>query len=718
LECISVLPGRIRFKSLTIYDNGKLARYIERYIHSLFGVKFSRVTEKTGSILVVYHADKTNPEVLKENIENALAAAKMDNSRKIKVFDQYMEAMDKKARAGRKLVFWGLLYLIFKIKGFRFGKFSISSNLNVLKAASVVTIIGGYPIIKKVYKKLTKHIPADSDLILELTALSFTIIRESSKGILVLMLKALDDYIKFYTESLNRRAMLDSYERNFKMAWIKTEEGEDILISVDSLQIGDSIYVNPGEVVPVCGVVEDGYGIVNNLYYTGQPIISRLSKGSEVEEGIAVVQGSLRIKVCQLPEILEKEDITTENLRFYNKTRKYQEIITNAAFGTAALSYLYTGNILNAFSVMLVLSPKAVLAALNSGISNYLYLLKKYNIYLQNPNTFENIKNVDKIIFDKTGTLTYGRMRFLDSASFDSDYPKETIARLYAIYEEGNSHSNSLPIQSRTEDSRTTAEGSKGRQGREILIGSEDLMKENKIDYSFGIDLYRSYLDSVLTPAYVAVGGKLVGLILLNDIVRNGAKELIHKLQYEVTRDISLLTGDMKARARDIAGQLGIEKVYSEMDYFEKAKVIETERRNGVVMMVGDGFNDILAMRTAHASVSFAGNSYDKAKLNSDCIIYHDNMLRLADLILLTRKSYGAIKRTMVFSGVYNIVLGALAFNGRLNLFSAKSLNTLNSLIVLLLNKRILLLKSGNMQRTVQDREHRLYQKEKQDLAR
>lgn len=707
MEYINVLPGRVRFKSLDIYYNTKLAKYIEKYIHSLYGVKSSKVTENTGSILIVYDISKTNLKLLKDNIETALSSSIVKNNNDFKVFDKYFECIEKKKRAKKKFLLWSIFYLLLKTKISIFGKFSISRNLNILKIAAAVTIIGGYPLIKSIYKKFTKFTPNDSEILLELFALSFTVLRESSEAVLVLILKALNDYINFHSEAESRKALLDSYTENFKMAWTKSTDGTDVLISIDSLKVGEYIYVYPGEIVPATGIITEGNAIINSLYSTGQPLVSHIEKGLEINEGVAIISGYVKIKITNLPHISEKKDIPQENLSIYNKIKKFENKMTYIALGAASLSLIFTGNILNAFSVMLVLNPNATSIALNSGIKNYLYLLNKNNIYFQNPNVFENIIKIDKILFDKTGTLTYGNMKIISVASFNNKYTKNDILRISSACEIKNYHPISITLQDYYDHTdiayveSSVLIPSKGVKAtyanKDILIGSEDLMKDNNIDISLGIEKYQYYQSNSLIPIFVAINKNLVGIIVLDDILRKNSKELIHRLKNNNINDISLLTGDSNAKAQKIASQLGIDKVYSNKNYLEKAQVVKSESINKIVMMVGDGINDVMAMRAAHISVSFANSSCDTIKLHSDCIIHDDDMLALENLILLSRESYNSINRTILLSNLYNIILGSIAFGGGLNVFTAKYLNTLNSLLVLIINKRILLLKSNKV---------------------
>ncbi|WP_297428287.1 HAD-IC family P-type ATPase [Clostridium sp.] len=707
MECLSALPGRVRFKAQNIYQNTKISEYVEKYIISLYGVKSAKLTVHTGSILITYDIQKTNLLTLKENIENALSTTYVKDDVKFNNFKEYFAVIKSKNKSKRKFLFWSLFYILLKVKNSTYGKFSLSRNLTVLKVASLVTIVGGYPLLKKLYKKYAKFMPTNEDILLELSALSFTIMRESSKGVLVLVLKALNDYIKFSAEAESRKALLDSYNANYKMAWTESLEGDKILVARDTLKVGDYVYNYTGEVASVEGIVEEGSAVVNALYYSGQPAISHVKIGSKIHEGTAIISGNLKIKITNLLDITEKNDISPKKLYLHNKTKKFESKVTRLAMWTACLSYLFTRNILNAFSVFLVLSPKATSVALNSGIKNYICLLNRNNIYLRNVNTFENILNVNKIIFDKTGTLTYGKLNIVSITLLDNTYSEDELLKICAACESEYFHPISITLKASCNDLEINninnsilipSQGIKAiYNNKEVLIGSMRLMENNKINLFKCAKQFRDYQRKLLIPIFIAIDKNLVGMIVLDDIIRADSKNLINTLKYNGIDNLSILTGDSYYKAQKISSELGISKIYSNMSNIGKASLVESESANNTVMMVGDGVNDAFAMKAADISVSFANGACDIIKLHCDCIIYDDNLTRLADLIYISKKSYAAINRTILFSNIYNVTLGFIAFMGGLDIFAAKSLNTLNSLLVLLLNQRIRYIKPNRI---------------------
>jgi cation transport ATPase len=499
LQDISILPGRIRLKNLKLYNNKSLARYLNCQLDNLYGVKNSNVNYNLATILIEFDPKKTNIQKLKQNIEELVNIKFLAKSKEFDEFDEYKELLQKRDIAKRNFIIFGLIYIAFKVKQALNGKFSFSSSVTVLKVASIVTIIGGYPLLKKLYSSLFKSLPVNSDLLYYTVALSSTLMRESSKGVFVLMLKHLNDFKKYSADANNKSLLWQSMKDGKGLPW-------------------------------------------------------------------------------------EKSDTPEEKLSIYKRVRDYQDKVTYISLSLGTISFIISGNLLFALSTLLTLSPKASGTALHAGMKNYLVLLNKHDIYLRNLNAIEKLANLKQIVFDKTGTLTD------------------------------------------TEDA---------------------------------------------------------------DALRPDSSEMIRKLKQLGFNKITMITADTEEKAAKTAGELGISDFYSNCKNEDKERLILEFKKSGTVLMVGDGINDINAMRYADVSVSFINYSCDKIKLQSDCIILHDDMVKLVDLIVLSQKAYAGIKQNITFAQGYNILWGVIASFGHINAFTAKSINTLNSLIVLLLNKRI-----------------------------
>ncbi|MFL0196848.1 HAD-IC family P-type ATPase [Clostridium sp. WILCCON 0269] len=719
---INILPGRIRFKTNKIYRNKILAKHIDIYVENMYGVKYSSVNCNTGSILVVYDEAKTNMKLIKHGIEQVLASKINHNSTDLDSYNLYYDIKGKTSKVKTKLTWSILVYLLFKMKNSIFGKFFISSSIGALGAASAITIIGGYPLFKNVYKKFTKHIHSNSEFILKLAAVCLTVLRESTEGLLLIVLIDLSNYIKLSADLKYQRLLKHNMVTPPNTAWIITSTGDEMLTSIHSLQLNDIIYIHKGELVPVEGEILDGSSLISNLYRTGQPTVFPMSKGNTVYQGAAVLSGNLKVRITNIPQVLNKEDISFEQLNLNKRVIKFEDRIVPIAALLGITCYIFTRNILNALSIILVLCPESSELALTTGIKNYIHLLSKYNIYLRNPNTFEKIAGTSSVVFDKTGTLTYGNMEIIDVQSFDKSYTNEAILKICASCEASNYHPISVTFQNElqkshnidkmqvTKDSSVETEFHKNNyalknvqnsilipskgikaiyNNHTVLIGNDKFFIENNVALDNVLDKYLHYKKNLYTPILVSLDGKLTGIIIMRESIRHSSCELISKLKLEGITNLSLLTSDSYDRGKYVADVLDINNTYGDCNDEEKLRVIEKQKIYNTVMMVGDGLNDVSAMRAADVSVSFADSSCDQVKLNSDCIIFEDNISRLNDLITLSKNSYKIIDMNIKIANLYNITFGVLALMGQFSVFAAKSIDTINSILVLVLNERI-----------------------------
>lgn len=700
MQEVSILPNRVRFRNSSLLYNKELAKYINVYIDNLYGVKFCSVNYITASILVIYDPMKTNLQVVRKNIMQAVSSAIKNKPENIREYDIYYRLLEKRDRAKRNMVLYGLVFVGLKIKNSLFGKFFLSTNAKYLQAAAAVTIIGGYPLLKNLYCKLVKKIPADSDILLSLAALTFTITRESSKGVLVLMLKSTNDFIKYASEAECQRLLNQSMSRTSGMAWLITSSNQELLISTDELAVNDIIVLHEGETASVQGVIMEGSALVNTLYYNGQSVISRVDNKSRIYPGMSVISGSVKLKVEKIPEEFNMSQYDDKNTEIHQRVTRYQNLITPVSLVVGGLSYLRSGNIMNALAVMLSLSPSAAKTAVSSGMKSYIALLNKNRIFTRRPENLEKVVRIDHVVFDKTGTLTHGRMNLVDIRSFGSNYRKKELLKICTACESKHYHPISITLQQEYKDNpdiRKVGDSvlipSKGvkanYENHVVMIGSKDFMEENHIYLEDKLEQYLECENRYCTPVMIAIDGKLTGMMAFTDTIKEGSEKLVTWLRANNSCNVSLLTGDNQRKAMVTAQKLGIPHVFSNCSYEKKAEMIRKYRQMDTVMMVGDGMNDVEAMRAADVSVSYANTSSDLVKLNSDYIIFEDRMERVVDTISLSRKAYQRINQTITFSQVYNLFFGWLAFTGTIDAFAAKNFNTMNSLMVLFLNKRI-----------------------------
>jgi P-type E1-E2 ATPase len=699
LEEISVLPGRVRLKCNKLLKNKALSKFINAYVDSLYGIKNSFVNYTTATILFEYDIKKTNYTILRQNIENAVLTAANQKSIGFPQYGEYFEMLDRRDRAKRHFLLYGLIYFTLKLKHSTLGKFSLSSNIQVLQLASAVTVIGGYPLLKGIYRKFAKNVPADSDILLSLVALSFTLLRESSKGVLVLALKSFNDYVKFAADAESKRLLDQNIGKSAGMAWVTSGADSEMLISSHSLKPEDIIVVHTGEIIPAGGKILEGRALVNTLYFTGQPLIKQLKTGNAVHEGMSLLTGSLKIRVEKRTLEWKKPESYSKGITLNNKVLRYQQKITPVAITAAAAGLLLRGSVLHALSVILVLSPAAAGTALSTGKKSHIAALNKNGIFLRNPDLLEKIKDVKHIVFDKTGTLTNGTMKIIRIKSWHAAYTERRLLELCAACEVDSYHPISAAIREMTglfdadklESSVYLPSLGIAAEygGKKVILGNMRLLRQNRVDVSRSIAEYKDCEEKLLTPVLIAIDGKLAGMIVLKDAARNDSKKLIALLEEKGYGSIALISGDSCDKAAAFAAELGIKHAFGNCSEIDKKVILSNYKKSGIVLMVGDGINDLPAMQAADISVCFANTGCDKVKLNCDCVIFDDHLERLADMLSISKKSYVLINQSINASCLYNSLFGIMAFLGHIDAFAAKSINTFNSMMVLLLNKRI-----------------------------
>jgi len=572
MEEISVLPGRIRFKSLQLFDK-TLAEFVHISIEKLPGVKHSRVNHLTSSILIVYDEEKIAKLAIEKELRGLFNSFK-GNPRDILDYEKtYLDAIENKRRAKGRVIFYGSLYLLFRLKNVIFGRFSISRSIRLLVTASAITAIEGYPLINRSYKYITRSRSKVSDSLLRIVAMALIFLREDATGCLLLSLKHINDYLKYSTQVEYMKIIHQSIL--------------DPLSYTNALRKGDVLKLIAGESVPANAIIIKGKATIDELFGNGQLLLQAKGIGDKVYEGNKLVEGEIQVRIIEEPHAIRNPYLQNHETKMHKRVNRYQEAIGPISLGLALIKYMTTGDLLNAVSILLLLCPTASELSLNTGINSYLHLMGKHKILVKNPNILERSAHLNHIAFDKTGTLTQR----------SGETSKETIRK----------------------------------------------------------DAY----------------------ILMMGLKDKGISRL------------SILTGDREDRAQAVGKELGISSIYSLCDKLTKGRIIQELKKEATIMMVGDGINDLYAMEYADVSVGLIHSSCDKVKLHTDCIIFEDDLNNLLNFIVLSERSYTAINRSIAFSRYYNIMAGMLAVLTTFDPYMAKSLNTLNSLLVMLLNKRI-----------------------------
>ena len=494
----------------------------------------------------------------------------------------------------------------------------------------------------------------------------------------MMFLLSISDALEDYTVQKAKSTLKDSLALNIDTVWVVGEDGEEKQVSAMDIDKGDKIKIHMGDIIPVDGKVVDGEAMVNEASMTGEPLAVHKSEGKTVHAGTVVEEGKVIVEVysmnkeTRLNKIIDlienSEDLKAET---QSKAEKLADSIVPYSFLATALTYLITRNASKALSVLMVdfscaiklTTPLSVISAMREASDN--------RMMVKGGKFLEAYANADTIVFDKTGTLTNATPKVVEVIPMSRRYKRDDILRMAACIEEHFAHSIATAIVKQAEEEGLKHEEDHSEveyivahgivteyDGKRAVIGSKHfLFDDEKVKVTKAQERKVKKEAKEHSVVYLAIDGKLEGLICIDDPVREEAKYVIEELKSLGIENVIMLTGDSESGAKAGAKALGITEYRSQVLPEDKSKIVEELKQEGkTVIMVGDGINDSPALAAADVSVSMKHSS-DIAREVADISLLSDD---LYDLVTLRKLSVGMLDK--INSNYRNIV----AVNGSL----------------------------------------------------
>ena len=484
----------------------------------------------------------------------------------------------------------------------------------------------------------------------------------------MMFLLSISDALEDYTIQKAKSTLKDSLALNIDAVWVVGEDGEEKQCPAVDIDKGDKIKVHMGDVIPVDGKVVEGDGMVNEASMTGEPLAIHKSPGKTVHAGTVIEEGNLIIEVysmnkeTRLNKIIDlienSEELKAET---QSKAEKLADSIVPYSFLATALTYLITRNPTKALSVLMVdfscaiklTTPLSIISAMREASDN--------RMMIKGGKFLEAYANADTIVFDKTGTLTNATPKVVEVIPMSKRYDRDEILRMAACIEEHFAHSIATEY-----------------DGKRAVIGSKHfLFDDEKVKMTKTQEKKVEKEAKEHSVVYMAIDGKLEGLICIDDPVREEAKYVIEELRSLGIENVIMLTGDSESGAKAGAKALGITEYRSQVLPEDKSRIVEELKAEGkTVIMVGDGINDSPALAAADVSVSMKHSS-DIAREVADISLLSDD---LYDLVTLRKLSTGMLDK--INTNYRNIVAvnGSLLVLGVVGLISPSTSSMIHNL--------------------------------------
>ena len=577
-------------------------------------------------------------------------------------------------------------------------------------AAWIAIVLCGVPIIMEAIIGLITAFDIKADVLVSLALIASICIGEDFAAGEVAFIMQLGALLEELTVAKARAGIEKLVHLTPQTARVITNGVENI-ISAEQVRVGDIIRVLPGETIPIDGVILSGQTSVNQAVMTGESLPVDKTVGDEVSSGTVNQFGAFEMRAARVGEdssiqrmIKLVQSADAGKAKIVSLADRWATWIVVIALSAAALTWIISGEIIRAVTILVVFCPCALVLATPTAIMAAIGNATKHGFLVREGDALERLAKVTKITFDKTGTLTYGTPK-VTAVKTLSDYTEDEIYSFAAAAEQFSEHplgkavvrcfnSKILPAE---QFSMIPGRGvSSIIQGKKILAGNLKLLSENGIKQA-NSSYAEPYICQGSTVIYIAVDNSLAGYIVLSDTVREESADMIQKLQKLGVQTV-LLTGDNRNAASAIANQLHIDEVHAGCLPEDKLLHIDTYQKKGnSVCMIGDGINDAPSLKKADIGIAMGGIGSDIAVDAADIALVDDEIKELPYLLALSKRMMTTIKLNLTFSMVLNFLAITLAITGLLGPVVGALVHNAGSVLVII-NSALLLKETPNKQ--------------------
>lgn len=553
--------------------------------------------------------------------------------------------------------------------------------------AWVAIILCGIPIILEAVIGLVTEFDIKADVLVSLALIASVCIGEDFAAGEVAFIMQLGGLLEELTVARARAGIEKLVHLTPQTARI-ISDGSEKVVPAEQVALGDILRVLPGETVPVDGVILEGQTSVNQAVMTGESLPVDKTAGDEVFSGTVNQFGAFEMKATKVGEdssiqrmIRLVQSADAGKAKIVGLADRWATWIVVIALSAALITWLVTGEIIRAVTILVVFCPCALVLATPTAIMAAIGNATKHGFLVREGDALERLAAVSKITFDKTGTLTYGTPKVMEVLSVTESYDKDTLYGYCAAAEQMSEHplgkaivkcykqEKKQPLLAISDFQMLPGKGVHARvDEKEIFAGNDKLLFEKEIFVPEEVKQQtKQYTKQGCTTIYIAVNQMLSGYIVLSDTIREESTAMIEDLLKQNVQPV-LLTGDHENAANTIAAKLHIREVHADCLPEDKLKWIDQyQKQKEAVCMIGDGINDAPALKKADVGIAMGGIGSDIAVDAADIALVDDEVKELPHLIALSKRMMVTIKCNLTFSMTLNFVAIILAITGILN---------------------------------------------------
>lgn len=595
-----------------------------------------------------------------------------------------------------------VLYRILLSLGFMIGIMILTSYVSLNLYIEVILylipyFIIGYDILRKAIKGILKRQVFDENFLMAVATVGAMCLGEFREGVAVMLFYQIGELFQSVAVGKSRRniAALMDIRPDYANMMI---DGKLQKVDPDDVEIGSEIIVNPGEKVPIDGIIVEGNTTFNTSALTGESVPRDAHCGDEVISGFINMTGEIKVKTTKefgestVSKILDLvENSSMKKSRSENFITKFAKYYTPAVcYSALALAIIppvvlmlmgknasWGDWIIRALTFLVISCPCALVISIPLSFFGGIGCASTKGILVKGSNYLEALASAKYIVFDKTGTLTKGVFEVTHIDPTDN-YDQQQLLYYAAHVEMASSHPISLSLQKAYGQSldrdavhnieEIAGHGIRGTvHGHDVYAGNEKLM--NKI----GVDITEKHPEG--TVVYMAIDNQYAGCIVISDVIKETSKAAIQSLKSQGIKETIMLTGDTKQTATKVAEEIGIDGVYSELlpaDKVEKVEeILQNKGEKEKVAFVGDGINDAPVLSRVDIGIAMGALGSDAAIEAADIVLMDDDPAKISLAMKISLKTLRIVKENIVFALAVKFICLILGAFGIANMWLA-----------------------------------------------
>ena len=669
-ETVHSLPGRVRVACRALRYLADRRGAIEARLREMVGITGARVSCPTANILVSFDEDRLSGERVREVVEAAISDCSLEaykserqEQTSLTVTERRLQNEPVGEMATRVAVTTAaLLFHTVRRAGHRVPA-SLLKRLTTMPALTALSLAG--PLFRNGLSALKTSRRPNADTLSATAVLASILAGKDVAALTVIWLADIAELLTGWTMDRTRRAIRDMLAVGDAEVWKVAVDGSVIRVPLDEIRVDDCVVAHTGEKISVDGLIESGEAAIDQASVTGEfmPVVRGAMQ--EVFAGSVVKSGTITVRARRVGDetavgriVHMVEEAGQHKAQIQAFADRFSAAFIPVNFALSGLVYAVTGSVDRALNMLIIDYSCGVRLSTATALSAAINTAARHGVLVKGGNYLELLDEADTLILDKTGTLTEGKPTVLSVVPLSDQVDARRLIALAAAVEETSSHPMAAAIleKARRDGSRIPPHGAarvivgrglEARVGRlTVRVGSRRFMEESGVGLAPAAPAVHRLVSAGENILYVAAGRELLGVLGIQDALRENMKKALNRIRLAGMDDIVLLTGDVEQHAEIVADRMAMDRYRAEALPEDKAEMVLRLQSGGTrVVMVGDGINDAPALAYANVGIATGATRTDVAMEAADITIAGEDPLLIPGVIRLGRRTMDTIRQ-------------------------------------------------------------------------